>query len=62
MINFHKVLISTAIVFFLGSTLWAGWSYAQAQELWALALALGSGIVTVALSVYLRNLRRFLGR
>lgn len=62
MINFHKVLISTAIVFFLGAALWAGMSYAREGEIWALGLAVGSGIVTVALAVYLKNLSRFLGR
>lgn len=62
MINFHKVLISTAIVFCLGFALWAGWSYRTHGGFWAAASALGFGIATVVLILYLRNLKRFLGQ
>jgi hypothetical protein len=61
MVNFHKVLISTAIVFTFGFALWSGIAYADAREFWALASAIGFGIATVVLILYLKNLRRFLG-
>ncbi len=61
MVNFHKVLISTAIVFTLGFAVWSGMAYTQTKEFWALASAIGFGIATVALILYLKNLKRFLG-
>lgn len=62
MVNFHKVLISTAIVFSFGFAVWSGWSYRTDGEFWAAASALGFGVATVALILYLRNLKRFLGQ
>lgn len=62
MIPFHRVLISTAIVFSLGFAVWSAWSYAGAGEPWALASAVGFAVATVALVLYLKNLRKFLGR
>lgn len=62
MIGFHRVLISTAIVFCFGFALWAGWAYAETRQFWAAASALGFGLATVVLVVYLRNLKRFLGQ
>jgi hypothetical protein len=61
MVNFHKVLISTAIVFTLGFAVWSGTVYLDSGEFWALASALGFAIATVALALYLKNLKRFLG-
>ena len=61
MVNFHKVLISTAIVFTLGFAVWSGWAYSGTGEFWALASAVGFGIATLALVLYLKNLKRFLG-
>lgn len=61
MVNFHKVLISTAIVFTLGFAVWSGMAYASTRNAWALASAVGFGVATVALILYLKNLRRFLG-
>jgi hypothetical protein len=60
MVNFHKVLISTAIVFALGFAVWSGWTYTQTGEFWAGVAAIGFGVATVALVLYLRNLKRFL--
>lgn len=62
MIPFHRLLISTAIVFCAGFTAWAGWSYRQSGELLMLLTALAFALATVALSYYLRHLKRFLGR
>lgn len=62
MIGFHKVLISTAIVFSLGFAVWSGIAYSATGEFWAAASAVGFGLATIAFSFYLKNLRRFLGR
>lgn len=62
MIPFHKLLIGTAIAFCAGFALWAGWSYRTSGNVGTLALALTFALAAVALSYYLRHLRRFLGR
>ena len=62
MIPFHRVLISTAIVFSAGFAAWAAWVYARSGQLWALASAVGFGLAALALILYLKNLRKFLGR
>jgi hypothetical protein len=61
MVNFHKVLISTAIVFTLGFAVWSAKVYVDSREVWALASAVGFGVATIAFILYLRNLKRFLG-
>jgi hypothetical protein len=62
MIPFHRLLISTAIVFCGGFTAWAAWTYRQTGELLMLLMALAFAVATVALGYYLRHLKRFLGR
>ena len=62
MIPFHRLLISTAIVFCVGFAAWAAWTYRQSGEALTLVMAIASGIAAVALTYYLRNLKRFLGR
>ena len=55
MIPFHRVLITTGIVFCAGLALWFLW---RGQMVLGIAfLALGAG-----LTYYLRHLRRFIGR
>lgn len=61
MVNFHKVLISAAIVFTLGFAVWSGWAYSWTGDFWAGAAAVGFGFATVVLILYLKNLKRFLG-
>jgi hypothetical protein len=61
MVNFHKVLISTAIVFTLGFAIWSGWAFSVTGEFWAAVAAVGFGVATIVLILYLKNLRRFLG-
>ena len=61
MINFHKVLISTAVLFALAFTVWSGWTYVANREFWTLASAVGFGIAAVVLMLYLKNLKSFLG-
>jgi hypothetical protein len=61
-IPFHRLLISTAIVFCAGFTLWAAWSWRESRSAGTLALSLAFAVATVALTYYLRHLKRFLGR
>ena len=62
MIPFHRVLISTAIVFCFGFAAWSGWAYARDGGWGSLVSAVAFGVAGAGLVVYLRNLRRFLGR
>lgn len=62
MIPFHRLLITTAIVFCGGFAAWAAWHYRQSGELLMLLTALAFAVAAVALGYYLRHLRRFLGR
>jgi hypothetical protein len=62
MIPFHRLLISSAIVFCAGFALWSGWDYVQSRSSGALVVALVFVAAAVALTYYLRNLKRFLGR
>jgi hypothetical protein len=62
MIPFHRLLISTAIVFFAGFAAWSAWSYNQSHSAVMLVLALGFTASAVAALYYLRHLNRFLGR
>jgi hypothetical protein len=62
MIAFHRLLIGTAIVFCAGFAAWALLAFRSNGGALLLALGLGFGLATVALSYYLKNLRRFLGR
>jgi hypothetical protein len=55
MISFHRLLITTGIVFCAGFAIWALW---RGQ----MALGLGFAALGVALAYYLRHLRRFIGR
>ena len=60
MINFHRALIATAIVFCAGFALWAGAAFQRGEGTVNLMLAMGFGMATLALAYYLKNLRRFL--
>jgi hypothetical protein len=62
MIPFHRLLISTAILFCAGFAVWAGWSYWQSADGVTLIMALSSALAAAALTYYLRHLKRFLGR
>jgi len=62
MIPFHRLLISTGIVFCIGFAGWSGWHYRDSQSLGMLAMALIFAVAAGALIYYLRHLNRFLGR
>ena len=55
MIPFHRVLITTGIVFCAGFALW---SLLREQ----IVLGIGFVVLGVGLTYYLRHLRRFIGR
>lgn len=63
MIGFHKVLIGTAIVFFLMFAILEGMRYLTRDGgTLALGLSLGSAAAAGGLTYYLLNLSRFVGR
>ena len=55
MMSFHRVLITTGIVFCAGFALWSIW---RGQ----MTLGIGFLVLAVGLTYYLRHLRRFIGR
>ena len=62
MIPFHRVLISTAIVFCAGFAVW-GWQECQdSHTTWALVSSLAFAVFAVGFAVYLSQLKRFLGK
>ena len=62
MINFHKVLISTAIVFCVVFAVWGWREYGAHGGVWNLASSIAFALFAVGFAVYLRFLRRFLGK
>ena len=62
MINFHKVLISTAIVFCAFFAVWGWRDYRSTASTWSLASSIAFAAFAVGFAVYLRFLRRFLGK
>jgi hypothetical protein len=61
-INFHKVLISTAIAFCVFFAVWGWREYQTTRTTWDLVSAVAFGVFAVGFAVYLRFLRRFLGK
>jgi hypothetical protein len=55
MIPFHRILITTGIVFCAGFAVWSLW---RGQTV----LGIGFGVLGLGLTYYLRHLRRFIGR
>jgi hypothetical protein len=62
MIFFHRFLIGTAIIFCALFAAWAFVAYRNGGGTTQLVLGVSFAVATVALSYYLKNLRRFLGR
>jgi len=62
MIAFHRVLISTAILFCGGFALWSIVAYRAEGGLLPLGLGIVFAVAAGLLTYYLKNLRRFLGR
>jgi hypothetical protein len=55
MMSFHRLLITTGIVFCAGFAVWSLW-----REQWVLGI--GFAVLGAGLTYYLRHLRRFVGR
>ena len=62
MINFHRVLIGTAILFCGGFAAWAFAAFDRGDGAVNLGLATVFAAATLALAYYLKNLKRFLRR
>ena len=61
MINFHRLLITTAIIFCAGFSYWGLREYRETHTTWSLASTVAFAIFAVGLAVYLAFLKRFLG-
>jgi hypothetical protein len=56
----HKILISTAVLFFFGIAFWEFRNYLATGELWAAIRSLIYASVAVGFGVYLGSLKRWL--
>ena len=56
----HKILISTAVVFFLGFALWELRNYFSMGNLWALFRSVLYFLVSVGFALYLKSLKYWL--
>ena len=55
----HRILIGTAICFGVFYTIWEALAYRESGATLHLVIAVLSGVITLALGYYLKNLRRF---
>jgi len=55
----HRILISSAIVFFVFFALWELNNYSNANDSWALFRSLLYLLVAVGFGIYLKNLKRW---
>lgn len=55
----HRILISSAVVFFLFFAGWEYRNYLQSQESWALVRSGFYLTISCVLAIYLKNLRRW---
>jgi drug/metabolite transporter (DMT)-like permease len=55
----HKILISTAVVFFLFFTFWEFRNYSNSGEAWAVLRAVLYALTSIGFAVYLKNLKRW---
>lgn len=53
----HKILIASAIVFFVFFGIWKFLDYAKTGETWTLVIGLASTLAAVGFALYLRTLR-----
>ncbi len=56
----HKILISTAVVFFFGFALWEFRNYFSMGNLWALFRSVLYFLVSVGFALYLKSLKYWL--
>ena len=55
----HRILIASAVVFFLFFAGWEYRNYLQSEESWSMARSLFYLAVSCGLAIYLKNLRRW---
>lgn len=55
----HKILISSAVIFFIFFALWELRNYFDANDSWALFRTLLYFLVAIGFGVYLKNLKRW---
>jgi hypothetical protein len=60
-IPFHRLLITTAIVFCVVFAAWGWREYQSTHTAWALASTIAFAVFAALLAYYLKNLKRFLG-
>lgn len=53
----HKILISTATVFFFGFALWELRNYLDTENLWAAGRSLLYLLVSIGFGIYLKSLK-----
>lgn len=56
----HKILIATAVIFFLGFSAWELNRYWTSQDLWAALRSATYMLTAIGFSVYLGSLRRWI--
>lgn len=61
LIWFHRLLITTAIIFCVFFSAWEVVAYVRTNSPWVLVFAAGFFVAAVALGVYLWNLKKVLG-
>jgi hypothetical protein len=61
-IAFHKVLIATAIAFCAFFAVWGWREYQHSATAWSLVSSIAFAVFAVGFGVYLKFLRRFLGK
>jgi hypothetical protein len=61
-INFHKVLISTAIAFCVLFAAWGWREYQHGGTTWSLVSSIAFAVFALGFAIYLSQLRRFLGK
>jgi hypothetical protein len=59
LITAHKILISTAVVFFAFIGLWESRNYSQENDIWAAIRAIVYFLVAVGFGIYLQTLKRW---
>jgi hypothetical protein len=59
LITAHKILISSAVIFFIFFAFWELRNYSDANDSWALSRGVLYFLVAVGFVVYLMNLKRW---
>jgi hypothetical protein len=59
LITAHKILIGSAMVFFVFFALWELNRYSGSNDIWAMARSLLYLLVALGFGVYLKNLKRW---